>query len=457
MYLPDNSVFVPVTDPNMTLKKTPAAVQDPALRASNFDEVEQSYTPEQAMEEATRCLHCPAEYCRKGCPAGNHIPQFIACIRAGEFEQAYQLISHANCIPGVSGRVCAQEHQCELNCTRGIKGEPVAIGRLERFAADWHNANAASTPEKTAPAGKRAAIVGSGPAGTSCAKELASRGWDVTVFEARDHVGGVPAYGIPAFVLPRSVLNETLSELTALGITVKTGITVGRDITVAQLCADYDAVFVGNGCETPVKLNVPGEELKGVWSASDYLSAVNLGGNAPAAKRAVVVGGGNTAIDAARCALRCGAESVTILYRREEAQMPARADEILRAREEGICIVPLASPAALEGDEHVTSVLCDRMAPGARDWPGGRPNPVKTGETFTLEADAVILALGYTPNPIPGLPVDERGRILVGKDGVTTPLPKVYAGGDAVTGAATLIGAYTAGKKAAEAICAANN
>ena len=449
MFLPDNSVFVPVTDPNMTLTKTPASVQDPAARVSNFDEVELGYTAEQAMEEAARCLHCPAEYCRKGCPAGNPIPQFISKVRAGEFEAAYDLIAGSNCLPGISGRVCAQERQCELNCTRGIKGEPVAIGRLERFAADWHRANVAPEASKADTKGKSAAVVGSGPAGLTCALELARKGWAVTLYEARDYLGGIPVYGIPPFVLPRDVLAEKLAELDELGVAVQTGVTVGKDVTLEELTAANDAVFVGNGCAKAVRLNVAGEELEGVWSATDYLTAVNVKGEVPAAEKVVVVGGGNTAIDVARCARRSGAQSVTILYRRDEEQMPARRDEIQRAREEGVELVTLAAPAAILGEDKVSAVVCDKMALGAKDWPGGRPNPVKTGETFEMEASLVVLALGYTAEPIPGMPVDEKGRVAVGKDGVTTALAKVYAGGDAVKGAATLIEAMEAGKKAA--------
>ena len=344
MFLRDNSVFVPVRDPNLSPEKTPMPSQPAEARVENFDEVALDYTPELAREEASRCLKCPGRYCSETCPA--HVPttEFIARVRAGDYQGAYELIAQKNALPAITGRVCAQERQCELNCTRGIRGESVSIGRLEAFVADWHAENGAPLP-CAAPKDVPVAVVGSGPAGLACADDLSRAGFQVTLYEARDFLGGIPVYGIPGFVLPNAVVDRKLDELRTRGVRFLTGVKVGADVSVAELCDTYKAVFVATGAGKPVMPQVPGQELPGVYTANDYLTAANVAHEPVAGKRVLVLGGGNTAIDAARCARRAGAESVTIVYRRSEAEMPARREEVRHALEEGIQLCLMAAPA----------------------------------------------------------------------------------------------------------------
>ena len=451
---------------NMSLTKLPMPSQDPDVRSHNFSEVALGYTAEMAVEEAKRCLGCKKPACVPGCPVEIDIPGFIQKVADGDFMAAYEIISNTNVLPGISGRVCPQESQCEKTCIRGIKGDPVAIGRLERFVADWHREHSNKMPEKPACNGHRVAVVGSGPAGLTCASDLAKAGCAVTLFEAFQTPGGVLVYGIPEFRLPKSVVANEVQKLEALGVTIQTDTVVGRTITVDELFEEgFEAVFIGTGAGLPMFMHIPGENLVGVYSANEYLTRINLmkaylpGYDTPIqhSKTVAVVGAGNVAMDAARCAKRMGAD-VCIVYRRSEKEMPARAEEIEHAKEEGIAFHLLCNPVRILGEDgKVTGMECIRMELGEPDDSGRRrPVPVE-GSEFTLPVDAVIMALGTSPNPLirsttPGLDTTRKGCLVVGEDEVSTSREGVFAGGDAVTGAATVILAMGAGKKAAGAI-----
>ena len=454
--------------PNMSLKKNEMPSQAPDVRNKNFLEVALGYTEEQALDEAQRCLHCKNKPCVAGCPVGIHIPDFIAKVAEGDFEAAYQIITQQSSLPAVCGRVCPQETQCEQKCVRGIKGEPVGIGRLERFVADWHNKNVCEAPRKPAPNGHKVAVIGSGPSGLTCAGDLAKKGYAVTVFEALHTAGGVLVYGIPEFRLPKDIVQKEIDGLKALGVDVQTNMVIGRVLSIDELLEQgYEAVFIGSGAGLPRFMNIPGENLKGVYSANEFLTRVNLmkayqpGSDTPIehAKRVAVVGGGNVAMDAARCAKRLGAEEVFIVYRRSEKELPARAEEVEHAKEEGIVFHLLNNPTKILGDEqgNVTGMECVRMELGEPDA-SGRRRPVEVpGSEFVLEVDSVIMAIGTSPNPLiksttQGLETQKWGGIVVEEATGLTSRERVYAGGDAVTGAATVILAMGAGKTAAQAI-----
>lgn len=454
--------------PNMSLKKHEMPSQEPQVRNKNFQEVALGYTAETAVEEAQRCLNCKHKPCISGCPVKIHIPDFIAKVAAGEFEAAYQIIQQTSSLPAVCGRVCPQETQCEQKCVRGIKGEPVAIGRLERFVADWHNANSCDLPVKEEPNGHKVAVVGSGPAGLTCAGDLAKRGYEVTVFEALHLAGGVLVYGIPEFRLPKTIVQKEIDNLKALGVKVETNMVIGRVLSIDELMDEYgfEAVFIGSGAGLPRFMNIPGENLKSVYSANEFLTRVNLmkaykdDARTPVlhAKKVAVVGGGNVAMDAARCAKRLGAEEVYIVYRRGENELPARAEEVEHAKEEGIVFKFLTNPTAiLEGENGmVRGISCVEMELGEPDASGRRRPVEKAGSDFTIDCDCVIMAIGTSPNPLiknttKGLETQKWGGIIADEHGLTSR-EGVYAGGDAVTGAATVILAMGAGKTAAEAI-----
>ena len=452
MFLRDNSVFVPVKDPNLSKEKTPMPVQDPAVRVENFDEVALGYTEDLAKEEAARCLKCPGRYCSVSCPAHVPVTEFIAKVREGDYQGAYELISEKNSLPGITGRVCAQERQCERDCTRGIRGQSVSIGRLEAFVADWHAEHGAPLPCEE-PNGIPVAVAGSGPAGMACADVLSRAGCAVTLYEARPFMGGIPVYGIPGFVLPNAVVERKLGELEARGVKLVPGVKVGTDISVEELCRTYKAVFVATGAGRPVMPGVPGEDLPGVCTANDYLTAANVDHAPLGGKNVLVLGGGNTAIDAARCALRSGADSVTVVYRRSEAEMPARREEIGHAREEGVQFRFLAAPEEFTAAEGKLSGLrCRVMALGPEEYPGGRRTVHETEETALLPCDTAVLALGFTAEPIPGLKTSDKGLIVVDRDTLATSREGALAGGDAVTGANTLVHAMADGRRAAELI-----
>ena len=452
---------------NMSLVKNPMPSQDPNVRNKNFDEVALGYTEEQALDEAQRCLNCKAKPCMTGCPVMVHIPEFIAEVAKGNFEEAYQIISNTSALPAVCGRVCPQENQCEKYCVRGKKGDPVGIGRLERFVADWHNAHATAAPEKPASNGHRVAIVGSGPAGLTCAGDLARMGYEVTVFEALHLAGGVLVYGIPEFRLPKTIVQKEVDGLKALGVTIATDTVVGRTITVDELMEEqgFEAVFIGSGAGLPMFMNIPGVNYKGVFSANEFLTRINLmkaykpESDTPIVhpKKVAVVGGGNVAMDAARCAKRLGAE-VYVVYRRGMEELPARKEEVEHAEEEGIIFKTLNNPVEILADENdnVNKIRCIQMELGEPDA-SGRRRPVEIpGSEFELDVDTVIMALGTSPNPLikdttKGLEINKKGGIVVNEDGLTSK-NNVYAGGDAVTGAATVILAMGAGKTAAKAI-----
>jgi len=452
---------------NMTLVKTPMPEQDPQVRARNFKEVALGYTAEMAIEEANRCLGCKNPKCVEGCPVNVRIPEFIKKVQEGDFKAAYEIVTSTNALPALSGRVCPQESQCECKCVRGIKGEPVAIGRLERFVADWYRENVNAMPEKTPSNGKKVAVVGSGPAGMTAASDLAKKGYEVTMFEALHTAGGVLVYGIPEFRLPKAIVANEVKKLEAQGVEVMTNMVIGRVLTIDELFEmGYKAVFVGSGAGLPMFMNIPGESLVGVMSANEYLTRTNLMKayleeyDTPIiqSKAVAVVGGGNVAMDAARCAMRLGAEHVYVVYRRGEAEMPARAEEKHHAKEEGIEFKTLCNPVEIIGDENgrVCGMKCIRMELGEPDA-SGRRRPIEVpGSEFILDVDTVIMSLGTSPNPLlrtttPGLETNKKGCLIVGEDEMTTR-DGVFAGGDAVTGAATVILAMGAGKKGAAAI-----
>ena len=454
--------------PNMAPEKNPMPTQDPVERSRNFDEVALGYTAEQAIDEAQRCLNCKHKPCVGGCPVKIHIPAFIEQVAKGDFEAAYQIISQASSLPAVCGRVCPQEKQCESKCVRGIKGEPVAIGRLERFVADWHNANATEPARKLASNGHKVAVVGSGPSGLACAGDLAKKGYDVTVFEALHLAGGVLVYGIPEFRLPKAIVQKEVDTLIQLGVKVETNVVIGKTITIDELMQEYgfEAVFIGSGAGLPKFMRIPGENLKGVYSANEFLTRINLmkayrlDSHTPIqhGKRVAVVGGGNVAMDAARCARRLGAE-VSIVYRRTETELPARREEVEHAMEEGIQFRFLTNPLSIAGDEQgwVTSMRCQQMTLGEPDASGRRSPVAVEGSEFELPVDCVIMALGTSPNPLikattQGLETQRWGGIVVEEETGRTSREGIYAGGDAVTGAATVILAMGAGKTAATAI-----
>ena len=455
--------------PNMSLQKHPMPEQQPDIRATNFKEVALGYTREIAEEEADRCLHCKNAPCVKGCPVNVPMPDFIAHIKKGEFQEAYETIRLQNGLPAICGRVCPQESQCEGKCTRGIKNEPVAIGRLERFVADWHNAHSTDAATKPESNGHKVAIVGSGPAGLTCAGDLAKKGYEVTVFEALHLAGGVLVYGIPEFRLPKAIVQKEVDGLKAMGVKVETNTVVGRTITIDELMEEngFEAVFIGSGAGLPMFMHIPGENLCGVYSANEFLTRINLmkaykdGSDTPimplAGKKVAVVGGGNVAMDAARCSKRLGAD-VYIVDRRGMEELPARHEEVEHAIEEGIIFKTLNNPIQINGDEQdcVKSMTCIEMELGEPDASGRRRPIEKKGSEFDLPVDAVIMSLGTNPNPLiksttKGLEVNKKGGIIVNEEGLTSR-QAVYAGGDAVTGAATVILAMGAGKLGAKSI-----
>lgn len=453
---------------NMSLKKNEMPSQEPNVRNKNFKEVALGYTPEQAMDEAARCLNCKNKPCVGGCPVSIDIPDFIAQVKEGNFEEAYQIINKSSSLPAVCGRVCPQETQCEQKCVRGIKGEPVAIGRLERFVADWHNKNVNTPAVAPAANGHKVAIIGSGPSGLTCAGDLAKKGYDVTVFEALHLAGGVLVYGIPEFRLPKDIVQKEIDTLKELGVKVETNMVIGKIFSIDELFdAGFESVFIGSGAGLPRFMNIPGENLKGVYSANEFLTRVNLmkayreGTHTPIehAKKVAVVGGGNVAMDAARCAKRLGAEEVYIVYRRSDKELPARAEEVEHAKEEGIIFKLLTNPIEILGndDGFVSGIECVEMELGEPDASGRRRPVVKEGSEFVLDVDCVIMAIGTSPNPLiksttKGLETQKWGGIIADEVTGQTSREGVFAGGDAVTGAATVILAMGAGKAAAKAM-----
>ena len=462
--------------PNMSLVKNPMPAQDPKVRARNFDEVALGYTEQVAIDEANRCLNCKHMPCVAGCPVKIHIPQFIEKIKEGDFEGAYQIIAQSSSLPAVCGRVCPQEVQCEQKCVRGIKGESVGIGRLERFVADWHNTFCTEQPVRPQSNGHRVAVIGSGPSGLTCAGDLAKKGYEVTVFEALHTAGGVLVYGIPEFRLPKKIVAMEVETLKKLGVKIETNVVIGKTLTIDELFEQgFEAVFVGSGAGLPNFMRIPGESLSGVYSANEFLTRSNLmksylddpdtpimkGGNV------AVVGGGNVAMDTARTALRLGAEKVYIVYRRSMEELPARREEVEHAEEEGIEFRLLCNPVEILGYNNpdnprdpkngfVKGMTCIKMELGEPDEQGRRrPVAIECSE-FTIDVDTVIMSIGTSPNPLiksttEGLEVNRHGGIVVNEDGLTSR-KGVYAGGDAVTGAATVISAMGAGKTAAKAI-----
>ncbi len=437
-----------IRKPNMTPCKTPVSVQPLPERLQNFEEVSQGYTLEEAQAEASRCMNCPDRYCAAHCPAHSYIPEFIACVREGNLLEAWNLLARTNPMMEIAGRVCPYENQCESHCTRGIRSEPVAIGRLERFVADWYRRNVSHEEHPPEPNGHSVAIVGAGPAGLTCAISLAISGFRVVVYEKEEVTGGVASWGIPTFVLPPFCLERQMETLRQLQVEFRMNTEVGVDVTLEELKAEYDAVFLSTGAQEPVELSVEGCQAEGVVQAKNYLSA-------PAdftGQRVVILGGGNTAIDAARTALRRNAQTVQLVYRRTQADMPATREELDIALEEGVQLVPLTSPVRfVTRDGKLTGVECDRMELTAPDYPGGRNNVAPSGQRIVLEADLAVLALGFKPIPVDGFPVDGSGRIPVDRS-YETSMEGVYAGGDAVTGPATLMKAVAAGKNAAAVI-----
>ena len=452
---------------NMNPKKTPVPEQDPKVRACNFEEVTLGYTEEMAIEEAKRCLNCKNPLCRAGCPVSVRIPEFIAKVAEGNFDEAYDIITSTNLLPAVCGRVCPQEKQCEGKCIRGIKAESVGIGALERFVADYHRKHKNTTATAPTSNGHKVAVVGSGPSGLTCAGSLAKLGYDVTIFEAFHKAGGVLVYGIPEFRLPKAIVQEEIDNLKDLGVKIVTNAIVGRSFSIDELFEEgYESVFIGSGAGLPQFMNIPGENLLGVYSANEYLTRINLmkayldeyDTPIKRAKNVAVVGGGNVAMDAARSAKRMGAENVYVIYRRSMDELPARREEVHHAIDEGIDFKLLNNPTQILGDEngHVHAIECVQMELGEPDASGRRRPIEKKGSEFTIDVDAVIISIGTIPNPLiksttEGLETTPKGCIVANEVGQTSR-EGVFAGGDAVTGAATVILAMEAGKKAAAAI-----
>ncbi len=463
--------------PNMSLKKNPIPTQDPAVRSKNFFEVAEGYDEATAIDEAQRCLNCKNMPCVSGCPVNIHIPAFISKIKECDFEGAYEIINNSSSLPAVCGRVCPQETQCESKCVRGIKGEPVGIGRLERFVADYHNAHSDTTPTVAEPNGHRVAVVGSGPSGLTCAGDLAKKGYKVTVYEALHAAGGVLVYGIPEFRLPKAIVQKEVDNLIKMGVDIQTNMVIGKTLTIDELFEmGNHAVFIGSGAGLPKFMGIDGESLKGVYSANEFLTRSNLmkaykdNPITPIMKggRVAVVGGGNVAMDAARTALRLGAEKVYIVYRRSIEELPARREEVEHAMEEGIEFLLLTNPTEILGYQNasdkrdpkngfVIGMRCVKMELGQPDE-RGRRRPVEIPDSeFVLDVDTVVMSIGTSPNPLikmttDGLEVNGRGGIIVEESTGKTTREGVYAGGDAVTGAATVISAMGAGKLAAKAI-----
>lgn len=452
--------------PNMNPKKVPMPEQDPDLRSKNFNEVAVGYTGDMAREEASRCLHCKNKPCVSGCPVGVPIPDFIKKIVEGDLASAYDIIKSTNALPAVCGRVCPQEKQCELKCVRGIKGEPVAIGRLERYVADCFLNE--SKVKRTKSNGHKVAVVGSGPSGLACAGELVKLGYDVTIFEALHQAGGVLVYGIPEFRLPKEIVEKEILNLQSNGVKIETNVIIGKTLLVDDLFEEgFEAIFIGSGAGLPRFMNIPGEELKGVYAANEFLTRINLmksykkNYDTPmiTPKNVAIVGGGNVAMDAARCAKRIGAENVYIIYRRSEDEMPARKEEIHHAQVEGIELKTLCNPTKILGDDNgnVLGIECVKMELTEPDESGRRrPIAIENSE-FVIDVDCVVMAIGNSPNPLlssetSGLKVNKHGCLIVDEDSLLTTKEKVFAGGDAVTGAATVILAMGAGKKAAHSI-----
>lgn len=462
---------------NMSPNKCPMPSLDPDYRNKVFEEVATGYTYEMAIDEARRCLNCKNKPCVSACPVCIDIPAFIEKLAAEDIEGAYEVISRSSSLPAVCGRVCPQENQCESKCTRGIKGEPVGIGRLERFAADWHRAHATEKPAVPEPNGHRVAVIGAGPAGLTCAGDLARMGYHVTVYEALHVAGGVLSYGIPEFRLPKAIVNAEVENLKAMGVDIETDMVIGKVLTVDELFdMGNEAVFIGSGAGLPRFMGIPGESLKGVYSANEFLTRINLmkayrpDSKTPIRRgnKVAVVGGGNVAMDAARCAKRLGAEEVTIVYRRSMNELPARAEEVEHAKEEGIVFRTLTNPVEVLGynnpddrrdprNGEVVGMKCVEMELGEPDASGRRRPIVKEGSEFTLDIDTMIMAIGTSPNPLirsttPGLEANRHGCIVTRDESGLTSREGVFAGGDAVTGAATVILAMGAGKSAAAAI-----
>ena len=462
---------------NMKNERNPMPTQEPLVRARNFDEVALGYDEATAVDEALRCLNCKHRPCVSGCPVNIHIPEFIDRVKEGDFEGAYRIISASSSLPAVCGRVCPQEKQCEAKCVRGIKGESVGIGRLERFVADWHNAHSDQVPNTAPRNGHRVAVVGSGPSGLTCAGDLAKAGYEVTVFEALHTAGGVLVYGIPEFRLPKAIVKKEVDQLVAMGVKIETNVIIGKTLTVDELLENgFEAVFIGSGAGLPSFMGIPGEALKGVYSANEFLTRSNLmkayrnDSATPIMKggRVAVVGGGNVAMDAARTALRLGAETVYIIYRRSMEELPARREEVEHAVEEGVELMLLNNPCEIVGYDNpddrrdpkngfVKGIRCVRMELGEPDERGRRRPQEIPNSQFELAVDTVIMAIGTSPNPLiknttDALSVNARGGIVIEESTGATSKAGVYAGGDAVTGAATVISAMGAGKVAARAI-----
>ncbi|MPM09094.1 Glutamate synthase [NADPH] small chain [bioreactor metagenome] len=460
---------------NMEPKKTPAVEQDPMVRRNNFEEVSHGYTTyEMAKGEAERCLNCKNQPCVEGCPVNVRIPEFILKIRENKLAEAYGILRSTNSLPAICGRVCPQESQCEAKCVRGIKHEPVGIGRLERYVADWamrpENSNKYEAPKAAPYNGKKVAVIGSGPAGLTCAGDLAKLGYKVTIFEALHTPGGVLVYGIPEFRLPKALVRKEIATVEALGVEIKTNMVIGRSLSLEELMEEegFDAVFVGSGAGLPNFQKIPGENLNSVYSANEFLTRINLmkaytfpQADTPVrvGKSVAVIGGGNVAMDAARCAKRLGAETVYIVYRRSEVEMPARVEEVHHAKEEGIIFKLLCNPTKILGDEngYVKAMECVEMELGEPDASGRRRPVVKKDSEFILNVETVVVAIGNSPNPLiknttPGLATEKWGGIVADEETGKTSKARVWAGGDAVTGAATVILAMGAGKKAAKDI-----
>jgi glutamate synthase (NADPH) small chain len=458
--------------PELNLNRVEMPRQEPGIRAHNFNEVARGYTLEQAQTEASRCIQCKKRGCTLGCPVEVDIPEFIKALREGDLPEAVKVLKTKNSLPGICGRVCPQESQCELTCIMNKQGAPIAIGRLERFVADWelaHKGQLDTLVQLSAPTGNRVAVVGSGPAGLAAAAELAKMGHKVTVFEALHVAGGVLMYGIPEFRLPKSIVRAEVDFVASLGVEIKLDSVIGKIKTIGELLNNgYQAIFLGTGAGLPTFLNIPGENLNGIYSANEYLTRVNLmqaykfpeyDTPVKKGKNVAVIGGGNVAMDSARCALRLGAENVYIIYRRTENEMPARREELENAKEEGIIFKVLTHPKRYIGDEKgsVKSIICYEVELGALDESGRRRPIIKTDSELTLDVEVVIVAAGTTPNPLiaattPGLAVTSHGTVVANEENGNTPKERVWAGGDIVTGSATVISAMGAGRRAASDI-----